>query len=202
MISALYRAEIIRYLKSPDTLVFSLIFPLVVLIINRLNIENVLTGSLLLLHLPSLVDTIFLSRSFLSRGFLIQLKTIEREVNLATLFFLITISFFRVFIISVLSLILPSRFDMIAITTLTLVTVASIYNLLFTSVSCYLGSGWLTISSGIILTLIIIFEKSISDIYPNLVKSYFGYILFFPLITFSWLSLYFVIKKRLDTIGE
>jgi len=216
MTSALYKAEILRYLKSPDTLVLSLIFPPLVLIMKLVGIvdfEKVHTGSLLLLHLlllhlPSLVDTLFLSRSFLSRGFMIQSKTVGREASLATVFFLITISLLRMFIILlsyfILGFVLLSSLSMIAIEVVMMILVSSIYSLLFTSVSCYLGCDWLTISSGIILTFIIIFRESISEIYSKVIELNFGYILFFSLTigAFSWLSIYFLIKKRLDTIRE
>jgi hypothetical protein len=201
--STLYKTEMVRYFKSPEILIFSLLFPTTVSIMKWMNImwmkpidvETYLVDSLLYLCLPSLADALFLTRSFLSKGFLIRSKTIGKKVSLATLFFTITVSLLRNAIL-LLSFDLSVSFLINGIVTLTLLS--SVYALFFISVSIYIGCGGLAVASATTLTFIMIFKDRIKPL-PEDVRIW---TISLAITVVSWLFLYLLIKKRLDTVKE
>lgn len=212
MTGIIYKAELLRYFKSLNVLSFSLIVP-AILTIMRLTYQDVswddlLFNSLLTLHLPSVVDALFLSRSFLSKGFLIQTKTLGRKVSLATVFFILTVSSLRILIISVIEVILSIggfrslSAESLIVNILILSLVSAVYASLFNSVS-FLGCDWLTITSGITLTFTVFLNyvnPSAFSQFVTLTQSNGFLYISIPIDMLLWLSIYLLIVKRLDTV--
>lgn len=201
MTGIIYKAELLRYFKSLNVLSFSLIVPAILTIMIRPTSQDTSSGdllfnSLLTLHLPSVVDALFLSRSFLSKGFLIQTKTLGRKVSLATVFFILTVSSLRILIISVIEVILSAGSLIVNILILSLVS--AVYASLFNSVS-FLGCDWLTITSGITLTFTVFLNyvnPSAFSQFDTLTKSN-GFLYISILIDMLlWLSIYLLIVKK------
>jgi hypothetical protein len=73
-----------------------------------------------------------------------------------------------------------------------------VYALFFISVSIYIGCGGLAVASATTLTFIMIFKDRIKPL-PEDVRIW---TISLAITVVSWLFLYLLIKKRLDTVKE
>ena len=203
MSSTIYKTVISDYFKTPEILIFSIILPVLSFLIKIIPIvkDFTITTSVffsIFLCIPSLADSIFLLRGFLSSGFLNQVKKQDKIAQYSSLF-VFTICFIRSFLLIIPKLanfpsLMPIAFlekELLQIF-LIYITITLACALVFILSGMFLGH----FSFAFITCVTVIFLEVLSNIDLKLVYGSVEYLAFI-LVPIFLLLLYLAISKRL-----